>query len=154
MCRQRTHTQGNKKRCVGLKLHLLLSKALEDQLLTIAVFILNDHVIIFCPSRIVAYHVGVMTKHCMGIDFPQSHLPGDRQKEEAHCCHYDINKYAILVIDPQAGDTERPALRPKGKGNILLNPFISYFSSLQNSRQLTAKIKHVTRKKTHKNQNL
>ena len=44
-------------------------------ILTVAVFILNDHVVIFCPCGVVTYHMGMMPKHCMSINFMQSQTP-------------------------------------------------------------------------------
>lgn len=40
--------------------------------LTIAVFVLNDHVFVFHPRRVVTYHVGVMTQHRVSVNFMQS----------------------------------------------------------------------------------
>ena len=41
---------------------------------TIAVFILNDHVVILCPCRVVRYHMGVMPQHHVGMNFMHSQI--------------------------------------------------------------------------------
>lgn len=51
-------------------------------LLTIAVLVLNNHVTIFYPRRIVADHVRVMPQHGVSIDFTQSQVPETRKQNE------------------------------------------------------------------------
>lgn len=51
-------------------------------LLTIAVLVLNNHVTIFYPRRIVTDHVRVMPQHGVSIDFTQSQVPETRKQNE------------------------------------------------------------------------
>lgn len=45
------------------------------KLLTVAVLILDDHVVILSPGRVIANYMWVVTQHCMGIDLPHCQLP-------------------------------------------------------------------------------
>lgn len=44
--------------------------------LTIAVLVLDYHVVVLCPGRVVAHDVGVVSQHGVGIHLPQGQLPG------------------------------------------------------------------------------
>jgi len=45
---------------------------------TVAVLVLDEHVVVLRPGRIVSHHVGVLAQHGVGVDLPQGVLPGER----------------------------------------------------------------------------
>jgi hypothetical protein len=45
------------------------------QAASITEFILNEHVVIFCPCRIIAHYMLVLAQNCMGVYFIQCCFP-------------------------------------------------------------------------------
>lgn len=65
-------------------LHLQLRQVAEPpvvvtddvrQRAAVAVFVLDEHVVVLGPRRVVAHHVGVLAQHSMRVHLPQGVLP-------------------------------------------------------------------------------
>ena len=59
---------------------LSVLRHLSRQVAPVAVFVLNDHVVVLCPSTVVPHNVLVGPQHCMGIHL----LQGCRPVRRAH----------------------------------------------------------------------
>lgn len=59
----------------ALRNHTVKSHERSPRLPTVTVFILNDHVIILRPCRIIPNNVWVVAKHSVHVDFLQGQLP-------------------------------------------------------------------------------
>lgn len=78
-------------------LHLQLRQVAEPpvvvaddvrQRAAVAVLVLDEHVVVLGPRRVVAHHVGVLAQHGMSVHLPQGILPvvGWEEKEKGTGC--------------------------------------------------------------------
>ena len=70
---------------------------------TVAEFVLDEHVVVFCPSGVVADKVGVRSKHSMGINLSQCSRPAKQEKvtsikaEKSHKQRKQLEKVKNLI---------------------------------------------------------
>lgn len=79
--------------------------------LTIAVFILDNHVIVLCPGRVVAHDMGVVPQDSVSINLAQCQLPRETHTQKAAvtgCQRLLGTRRGALVCSLKAQNTSVP----------------------------------------------